>query len=559
MRDWGARAPPVNPRPLLPLLLLVLVWGSPTRAAEAVAAPGLPADAHCAPLAARDGAPRLCIRGNAVLAEGVYRALLTPPADVRADEESAAHVQQRLTSFLTRAGYTLGNVAVTVEGEDLLADVDEGQLERVVLRGRLTWRALRLWLGLSIPSGVFNQGEMERQLQRLRAELQLQHVWYKLVPTRGEQHRGPQVDELAVLQSLGVAEARHPYELHVFVEEPAWRSGPGVEVRSSALYGQEVLGVYQGTGLVLDEDRWSARLGGGLRLQQRLSDGALRPAPSHLLAELRWLAPPLVGSVRPFVLLQVDGTSRQRSDLRLERYRHLTHEASLNLQAEPMHRLLLSAGGGVRYSNLVSVDAVDGEPALPGPPLLVGTPRWHTFVQARAERIFGGDGGRLDRQHALSLEARQHLGLSDESAPYLETRAEYRRAWGFGWHDLLLRARGTWLSGEVPFPEEEPLSRHLRGVAGGQHLLRGASLSAEFQVSLLRDVYRVSAFHDFAAFGQLMRSDGSERLTWGNSFGLGLHALYEGTLQLNLYGGLGKRPGQRALSTGFALELQKVF
>lgn len=550
----------MNPRHALPLLLLLLC-GGPARAQARAPSPAasLPADAHCEPLVARAGAPRLCIRGNAVLAEGVYRALLAPPADVSADEETAAQVQHALGAFLTRAGYALGSVAVTVEGADLLADVDEGQLERVVLRGRLTWRALRLWLALSIPSGVFNQGELERQLRRLRQELGLQHVWYQLVPTRGVAHSGPQVDELAVLQSLGVAEARHPFELHVFVDEPAWRSGPGVEVRSSARYGQEVLGVYQGAGLLLAEDRWSARLGAGLRLQQRLEDGRLRPAPSHLLAELRWLAPPLVGSIRPLVLVQADGTNLQRSDLRLERYRQLAASGSLSLLAEPLPRLTLSVGGGARYANLLSVETVTGEPPLPGPETLLRVPRWYSFVEARVERIFSGETGRLDRQHALSAEARQHLALSGGADWYLETRAEYRRAWGFGWHDLLLRARGTYLAGRVPFPEEEPLSRHLRGVGGGQHLLRGGSLSAEFQVSLMRDVYRASVFHDAALFGRLVRADGSERLSWGNSFGLGLHALYEGTLQLNLYGALGKRPGPGPLTTGFVLELQKVF
>ena len=200
-----------------------------------------------------------------------------------------------------------------------------------------------------------------------------------------------------------------------------------------------------------------------------------------------------------------------------------------------------------------------GEPLLPGPAALVHVPRWYSFVEVRAERVFGGDTGRLDRQHALSVAARQHLALSEGADSYLETRAGTRRAWGFGWHDLLVRARGTYLAGPVPFPEEEPLSRHLRGVGGGQHLRRGASLSAEFQVSLLRDVYRASVFHDAALFGRLVRADGSERASWGNSFGLGLHALYEGTLQLNLYGALGKRPGPGPLTMGFVLELQKVF
>jgi hypothetical protein len=331
-----------------------------------------------------------------------------------------------------------------------------------------------------------------------------------------------------------------------------------VEVRSSALHGQEVLGVYQGAGLLMREDRWSMRLGAGLRLHERLSDGKLRPAPSRLLAELRWLAPPLAGSARPLVLLESDGTSRQRADLQLEGYRYARVAGSLNLVLEPWRGLTLSVGGGARYAQLLGVDTLRAAPPLPEVEALLQAPQGYAFVQARGERVFGGKAGRVDRLHALSLEARQHVGLLGVPS-YLETRAEYRRAWGFGWHDLLLRARGTYLMGSVPFPEEEPLSRHLRGVAGDLHLRRGASLSAEFQVSLLRDVARASVFHDLAAFGEPMRTGAGERAAWGNSFGVGLHALYEGTLQLNLYGALGRTPARSGLHSGFVLELQKVF
>ncbi|MBF5043914.1 hypothetical protein FGE12_16050 [Aggregicoccus sp. 17bor-14] len=507
---------------------------------------------------ARPGAPRLCIRGNAVLAEGVYRALLSPPPDVRADEEAAANVQGQLSSFLTRAGYTLGSVAVTVEGPDLLADVDEGQLERVVLRGRLSWRALRLWLGLSIPSGVFNQGALEQQLTRLREELRLERVWYELVPTRGVTHTGPQADELAVLQSLGVAEVRHPFELHVFVQEPAWREGVGVEVRSGAQYGQEVLGAYQGSGLLLGRDRWSARLGVGMRMQHPVGDGGLRPVPTRVLGEVRWFAPPLIGaSARPYLLLQGDVVRERRGDLGLEASYQLETAGSLNLLVEPWRRLTLSTGVGGRYADVLGVDTVGGSVALPEVAEQVHQPRMDLFVQARAERVFSGQAGRVDRMHALSLDARHHLGVKEAS--FTEVRAEYRKAWGIGWHDLLLRGRGTYLLGGVAYPDEEPLSRHLRGIAGDEHLRRGGSVSAEFQWSLLRDVYRASVFHDFATFGRLVRTSGTERLTWGNSFGVGLHALYEGTLQFNLYGALGKTPEDRELRKGFVFEVQKVF
>ena len=81
----------------------------------------------------------LHFHGNTVMPEEVYRAVLSLPLDAAADRITAASVREQLEAFLHRSGYDLARVEAHVRtARDLEVDIDEGQLEKVVFRGRLT-------------------------------------------------------------------------------------------------------------------------------------------------------------------------------------------------------------------------------------------------------------------------------------------------------------------------------------------------------------------------------------------------------------------------------------
>src|SRR3954465_7836391 len=106
-------------------------------------------------------APLLVFRGNVALLEDVYRSFLDLPASTRANPPTARTVSTRLASFLHRAGYALATVRARAEGEQIVVDIDEGRLDKVIFLGGGAFETLRLRLDLNIPNDVFNHPDPE--------------------------------------------------------------------------------------------------------------------------------------------------------------------------------------------------------------------------------------------------------------------------------------------------------------------------------------------------------------------------------------------------------------
>ena len=143
--------------------------------------------------------------------------------------------------------------------------------------------------------------------------------------------------------------------------------------------------------------------------------------------------------------------------------------------------------------------------------------------------------------------------------PFLRVDALGRRLWPFGWHELWLTGRVTALGGDVVFMDEEPLGNHLRLGFGGRKYTQGVtSLRLEFRYALLRDLFKVSLFHDLAAYRDLDRLTAVDRSELGGAGGLGLHFLIYDEFQLDAYvGGGWTSTGDRR--PGFNLQLREAF
>src|SRR6266849_6168045 len=117
--------------------------------------------------------PLLIFHGNVVLVEDVYRTALDLPAATKATPASARAVAARLQKFLHDSGYVLARVRARAEREQIVVDVDEGRLDKIIFLGGGAFETLRLRLDLNLRDGVFNQPELERQLKGLAARLGL--------------------------------------------------------------------------------------------------------------------------------------------------------------------------------------------------------------------------------------------------------------------------------------------------------------------------------------------------------------------------------------------------
>ena len=96
------------------------------------------------------------VRGNVVMVESVYLAILDLPSGAAADKKTADIVRRQILGFLDRAGYILASARVVPSGGRLLVDVDEGHVEKIVFIGAGSLRTLQLKLDLNMPHHVIN-------------------------------------------------------------------------------------------------------------------------------------------------------------------------------------------------------------------------------------------------------------------------------------------------------------------------------------------------------------------------------------------------------------------
>lgn len=561
---------------MVPLLLLAaLVAQTPdaglpaaendagSAAADAGALDGLDAGPSPSPCSGDAGAVDLRFSGNRVLPASVYSAVLQLPPCAEPDAQTAELVRNQLDAFLKRSGYDLERVQTRALAGHIDVDIDEGQLEKIVFRGKLTLKTMRFRLALSLPSDVYNRLELDRQLRTITEELHLEGVHYELVPSEHAKKTHLQVESLGPLNSIEGMQLLHPqaqYELHLFFTERPWDIGQGLDVRSSALDGLEVIGSSQGAGLLGEDDRWRLAASGGMGLRTRLSNSNYYPSFTRAYAEALYYAS--VPVVQPLFQLRTELISRQRADLALENYDRYIADALFNLQYEYARRQTVVVGVGFRYLNLFHLYAAPNAAELGGVPADIHPlQQVRTFAELRVNYLFEDGGDRWDRRHEVTLDARHFFALREEGQ-FGEARLEWQRVFALGWDDIFLRARGAWLWGgeAVPFPNEEVIGGvHLRNAFSNLYVHRAASASFEYRFSLTRDIIKLSVFNDAAVFGEVHRENGfAEVLRVGDSFGPGLNLLFQGMFQIDLYYGVGVMSAGK-FDHGFSIGIQKVF
>ena len=503
----------------------------------------------------------MTITGNSVLTNDVYVAVLDLPPDSTPDALTAGLIERQLTDFLKRSGYVLASVVAVPLGNAIFVSIDEGKLEKIVFRGRLTFPMVRLRLALDLPRDTFNAPSIERQLDELSKTLSIERPTWKLIRSETVRHLGPQLTDLSMLGTIYGSQLVHPqqpFELHLFFTERDWSTGPGLDVRSSYFDGFELGINYQGRSALWTDDRWRAGLMAGLGLRNDIEANRLYVFPSRVFAEVQWFTPALdtSGTFRPFLLFTSQNNARQRRDLNLENYYSTTNEVSFNLSLPLAEWLAFHVGFGVQHFLVFGARSPNGTDPLFDVDL---NGRLRTFVETRFEATFETGNGRWDRRHAASVEGRLYANLRRPDQPtFVEVRGRYQKVFAVGWHDVWVKGQGTWLTGDVLFPFEEPLGDHLRGVFGDIFVRSAAGVKGEFRFSLTRDLYKVGVFLDTAAYGELNRDTGAQRIRFGAAFGPSFHALIEGMFQMDLALSFGLISTGR-FNTGVNAFLIKIF
>ena len=84
--------------------------------------------------------PLVEFHGNVLFDEFLYRSVLDLPESARATPAEARAASAKLLGFLRRAGYDLAVVRATVQGEQIIVQIDEGQLDKIIALVRASWR-----------------------------------------------------------------------------------------------------------------------------------------------------------------------------------------------------------------------------------------------------------------------------------------------------------------------------------------------------------------------------------------------------------------------------------
>jgi len=502
-----------------------------------------------APVAAR---PRpIEIDGNMVLVDEVYLAAIDLPDRIEPTPQTALAIESQILSFLRRAGYALATVDASAAGGRIQVTIDEGRLSRIAVSGRDVVATLAVRLQIDLPYDVFNRPQLERVLDRHRADGL--RVTYELVPSREVNHSGPQVNPLALMPGSQPLPPESQYELHIEFTGMGERGGftlvAGIDPDSIRAGGS-----LSGGSALFDGDRWEVEAQVGANFFEDLRRQADELHFSRAFLDARWLAPGIVfPALRPLLRVREDLLRRQRQDLLVETYWWNRLEGSAGLAFVPRDGIEVSAELGAQQRDLFAVRqlAEAPEPVEPS-----STLRWFASLSGRL--VLQPDRLRLDRRERIELEARYFPGLNH--SPFWYGEAQYRRVFEFGWNDLWLRVAAGGVAGKYDIADPMPMSgRYLRGVYGHQFYLdRAAAVALEYRISLTRDVFKAGFFHEAAVLREADRPDIDGDPLAANSFGPSFHALVMDVLQLDFYYAAGFTT-EGDFDHGVSLRAEKAF
>jgi hypothetical protein len=538
---------------------------APLAATILALAPGAAASASPAPRSL------LVFRGNLALIDEVYAHVVDLPPNSKATQALADEVEERISRFLRRCGYDLATVSATVKDAQVLVDIDEGRVDRIVFLGESAVGTLFFRLQTLLPFNIFDRPLLQRQLAQLKEQFNLRSVRWQIVavgkkedPLPIEALQNLRDEALRRLRADDLAVRPTGFELRVTVEH--YHRGGFSPVLGIGANGIEVGVAYQRPDLLFRDDsvELETRVGGNSR--QRIDTGQRELFLSHLSEAVRWFSPRLFRNdrLRFFIEGGADLISRQRLDIDLNSFRFLTLDGSLNLNASLGRNVSLSLGAGYERRWLFDV-----EPATAATPLLpqvADTPRVQTrlFGTASLHALLPPEDLRYDRKHRADLlftiYGLPSVPILAPSQPRVQARidAQYQRVRYFGYHELWLQARSFLLFGDVPFPDDHQVSDVTRGTFGNIFVRKVGGPRLEFRFALLRDVLQFGIYDDAALYGALDRSS-NETLHFANTVGFAVHALLVDSFQLDIYLGTGITTQQGNMNTGLALSLVQAY
>lgn len=488
----------------------------------------------------------ISVEGASVLEPEAYAAI-ADVGDGPYDEADASRAQRNLRRFLDEAGYALATVSTEVgEHGELRVEVDEGHLDKIVVPDRGALAALAVRAMIDLPQMVFNQHVLHRQLERVREALGIEVASYRVVPVGGPRRSALDLDA-APVEALGLVSPAADYRLELRLESEDLSPGFGLGLSYRAPDGLLTSVRYRFADVLLDDDRFEAELGVGVRPQDLLGSESERRLLSVVQGELRAYSPRFDELARVYVDGEARFVNRQRLDLDVDSYDfyELRGTSGLHFEAAPLVEIRL--GAGISQLEIIGV-RTQGEAPAPSTerPALAGLAELALEIELGQETSI--------YRHQVEVEASTYIGQG--VAVLLD--GKYEKVFPIGWDELeiAVEASGRW--GDVLYPRQRALGRHLTAIFGNEpYPDTTTALRAEYRFSLVRDRLRLGVFHDGAVYHVPERL-ADARWAVANSFGVGLYGLFLDGFDFGLALAHGFR-SDGPQETGVAASLRQVF
>jgi len=499
----------------------------------------------------------IVFNGNACLDDAELLETLNLGDVARVTPPLARVARKRLLNHYHAQGYVLARIWTKIHKGKLYVSIDEGRLDRVIIRGYDSVRTSLVRLSLELPHETYNKPLFEERLAKVKKDLQLQRIKVRIVKSKDVRHEDWQ------LSDIGFSWLREAsgYELHLQVESERGE-GPSMGVEMISPYGVVPRASWTRYRAFFEEneDRLNLYLQSGYWIRKSLNGGSYEPAFTHVRGGGRYEYPRLWNLVRFSHDLYTDLSVVQRSDLPLDAYWDNTTHASLNIGFDFFKNFTLFVGGAVEYKYVFSIVKVKDEEFFVDP-----FAHLRGVFTAGLRYKWAGDELRNDRDSFASLAVSPHL---EKISTFYRGEIYGQQFLPFGWHDLIFKVKLLGTLGASPFYDEASLSGDtLRTFYPSSYFIDNAAwLSAEFRVSLWRDIVKLSVYHDLALFGQIEHdprgltrkgygaADEKAEFAWANSFGPGFHWLILDTFQFDIYGAFGFSPSGFAVNPYFSFK-----
>ncbi|MBW1877305.1 MAG: hypothetical protein JRI25_00550 [Deltaproteobacteria bacterium] len=443
---------------------------------------------------------------------------------------------KRVEAMYAAEGFPAARAWHVLDEDQVTIEVDEGRIHRITFVGANSLEKVLYSDNVHLLAGILYEPLLLQSLQTLQETQGLRSVTHSLA----------EGDEF-LPNRLGFVVPERVLTVYLIGDEDrGW--GFGFEVE--APWGLMLQGSYDAPGLLANGAHFTTRLALAFPVHQYVieEEPKFRWVYGKYGLDYRF-APFREGRVSPLITARASLAKFQRTDLGIESVYVNQNGLQASLQIEISRVLRQTLGVRVENAQVIDIDFLTEEGTFDEPRSAVrGT------LVSETEVEFDDGTLRSDLRDRLAVEA--NVAMNPLGELLLRAKLEGQWAIAVGHDDLLLRARGLYIAGDVRFYHERPLASPTQRVffADRYWVREAGQVEVAYRKRIRRNI-KLGLFHDLSVF--VNRLDPELPLALANGGGPSLHLLLLDQFAFDFYYGVGLSP--EGLGHNMYLKLRTVY